>query len=322
MSKTDITRAFGRLGLKLKKHSPEILVAAGIVGGVTATVMACKATTKIAGVVEKTNEQIELVHRGVEDGQVVTVINGYEEVVPYTEEDGKKDIRIHQAKAGLEFVKIYGPSVVLGTASIACILAANGIMRKRNLALAAAYMSEHTAFKEYRGRVIERLGKEIDRELKYNIKAKEIEETTVDAETGEVKTEKKVADTVDGKLIQSSFMNYSPYAVVFDNSCTGWTDDAEANKFFLVQQQRYANDLLQRRGHLFLNEVYDMLGAKRTKYGAQVGWVYDKSGVYADTYVDFGMFDIVDENARDFINGNKKIIILDFNVDGPILDML
>ena len=321
MSKNDITRAFGRFGLKLKKHSPEILVTAGIVGGVTAAVMACKATTKIAGVVEKTNEQIELVNRGVEDGQVVTIINGYEEIVPYTEEDGKKDIRIHYAKAGLEFAKIYGPSVVLGTASIACILAANGIMRKRNLALAAAYMSEHTAFKEYRGRVIERLGKEIDRELKYNIKAKEIEETIVD-ENGEVKTEKKVADTVDGKLIQSSFMNYSPYAIVFDESCSMWADDAESNKFILVQQQRYANDLLKRRGHLFLNEVYDMLGAKRTKYGAQVGWVYDKTGPYADNYVDFGMFDIVDENARDFINGNKKIIILDFNVDGPILDLI
>lgn len=321
MSKNDITRAFGRLGLQLKKHSPEILVAAGIIGGVAATVMACKATTKIAGVIDKTKESVEMIHQGVEDGEVVTVIDGEEHVVPYSEEDAKKDLAIHYAKAGLEFAKIYGPAVLLGAASITCILVSNGIMRKRNLALAAAYMAEHTSFKEYRGRLIERFGKEIDRELKYNIKAKEIEETTVD-ENGEVKTEKKVADTVDGKLIQTSFMNYSPYAIVFDESCTGWCDDAEANKFFLIQQQRYANDLLQRRGHVLLNDVYDMLGVKRTKYGAQVGWMWNKNGEYEDNYIDFGMFDIVDENARDFINGNKKIIILDFNVDGPILDLI
>lgn len=319
--KNNITRAFGRFGLQLKKHSPEILVGAGIIGGVAAAVMACKATPKIASVIDNTKKSVELVHQGLEDGEVITIVDGEEKVVPYTEDDAKKDLTIHYAKAGLEFVKIYGPAVLLGAASITCILVSNGIMRKRNLALAAAYMAEHTSFKEYRGRVIERLGKEIDRELKYNIKAKEIEEVTVD-ENGEVKTEKKVADTVDGKLIQTSFMNYSPYAIVFDESCTGWTDDAEANKIFLVQQQRYANDLLQRRGHVFLNEVYDMLGAKRTKYGAQAGWVWNKTGQYADNYIDFGMFDIVDENARDFINGHKKIIILDFNVDGPILDLI
>lgn len=322
MSKTDIvnnvTRTFGRLGLQFKKHSPEILVVAGVIGGVAATIMACKATTKLADVVEKTKENVEMVHQGIEDGEVVTIVDGEKQIVPYNEEDGKKDLVVYYAKGALEVAKIYGPAVLLGAASITCILVSNGIMRKRNLALAAAYMTEHTAFKEYRGRVVERLGKEIDRELKYNIKAKEVETATVDEETGEVKVEKKVVDVVDADRISY----YSPYAIVFDCGNAGWTNDAEANKFFLVQQQRYANDLLQRRGHLFLNEVYDMLGARRTKSGAQVGWVYDKTSKYADTYVDFGIFDIHNEKACDFVNGIEKTIILDFNVDGVILDMI
>ena len=41
------------------------------------------------------------------------------------------------------------------------------VLVKRNIALAAAYTAVDKSFKEYRGRVIERFGKELDRELKY-----------------------------------------------------------------------------------------------------------------------------------------------------------
>jgi hypothetical protein len=215
MSKTEIvnnvTRTFGRFGLKLQKYSPEILAVAGVAGGVVAAVMACKATTKLAGVVDKTKEQVAMVHQGIEDGEVVSIVDGEEQIVPYSEEDGKKDLTVYYAKGGLEVAKLYAPAILLGVASVTCILVSNGIMRKRNLALAAAYMGEHTAFKEYRGRVIERLGKEMDRELKYNIKSKEVEVKTVDEETGEVKTEKKVVEVIDGACVDRS-----PYAIVFD----------------------------------------------------------------------------------------------------------
>ena len=49
----NLNRSFNRAGLKLKKYSPEILVAAGIVGTVAGAVMACKATTKVSEIVEK-----------------------------------------------------------------------------------------------------------------------------------------------------------------------------------------------------------------------------------------------------------------------------
>ena len=65
-----------------------------------------------------------------------------------------------------------------------------------------------------------------------------------------------------------------------------------------------------------------MLGAKRTQAGQHVGWVYDEEHPVGDNYVDFGMFDVRREKARDFINGYEKVIVLDFNVDGVIDNLI
>lgn len=114
-------------------------------------------------------------------------------------------------------------------------------------------------------------------------------------------------------------VNVSQYARIFDDSCVAWTKDPEYNMHFLKVQQDYCNDLLKSKGHLFLNEVYDMLGIPRTKAGAVVGWVYDEKNPIGDNFVDFGIFDTNDERNFDFINGFKNTAILDFNVDGNIL---
>lgn len=94
-------------------------------------------------------------------------------------------------QTGVKFAKLYGPSVVLGVLSITSILASNNILRKRNVALGAAYAAIDKGFKEYRSRVIERFGEEVDRELKYNLKAKKFDETVIDEETGKEKKIKK-----------------------------------------------------------------------------------------------------------------------------------
>ncbi len=123
-------------------------------------------------------------------------------------------------------------------------------------------------------------------------------------------------------MIEDDPNNYSPYSIVFDDGNEGWDPDPERTKFFLIQQQNWANERLKAKGHLFLNEVYDMLGARRTKAGAQVGWMYDEKNVVGDNYVDFGIFDTRRSKARDFVNGYEKVIVLDFNVDGYILDLI
>lgn len=302
---THLTRTLNRTGLKIKKHSPEILLVTGTVGVVASTVMACKATLKVEEIVDEAKEKIDTIHQVSADPAMAE---------KYSEEDGKKDLAIVYTQTAVKFIKLYGPSVTIGVASLACMIGSNRILNKRNAALAAAYAAVDKSFKEYRGRVIERFGKQMDRELRYNIKAQEIEETTVDANGKETVT-KKTVDVMDPN-------SYSQYAIVFDDSNEGWDPDPERSKYFLIQQQNWANERLKSRGHLFLNEVYDMLGAKRTKAGAQVGWVYDEKNCEGDNFVDFGIFDTNSPNARDFVNGIEKVIVLDFNVDGYILDMI
>lgn len=309
MSKTDvmnkITRTFNKVGFKFKKHSPEILVIAGIVGTVASAVMACKATVKANGIMEEHKEQMDKIH------EVAETANSDE----YSEEDLKKDTTIVCVQTGVKYAKLYGPSVALGVLSITSILAGHNITRKRNVALAAAYTAVDKSFKEYRGRVVERFGKDLDRELRYNIKAKEFTDTVKDEKTGKEKVTKNIVNVVDPNL-------YSEYARIYDDGCNGWTKDPELNLAFLKKQQNYADDRLKARGYLFLNEVYDILGFQRTKAGQVVGWIYDEEHPIGDNFVDFGIFNADIEKTRDFVNGYERSIILDFNVDGPILDRM
>ncbi len=303
-----LTRKFYRVGFKFKKHSPEILVGAGVVGVVASAVMACKATTKLDDVLAETKDTVDKIHDVTEHPEKIP------EGKEYTVEDSKKDLTIVYTQAGVKLVKLYGPAVVLGTVSIAAIIGGHHILRKRNIALAAAYTAVDKGFKEYRGRVLERFGEEVDRELRYNIKAKEIEKTVTDA-NGKETVVKETVDVADPNLT-------SDYARFFDDGCTGWTKDPEFNLMFLKDQQRYANDLFKSKGHLFLNEVYDMLGIPRTQAGQVVGWIYDEKNPIGDNFIDFGIYDIADERKRSFVNGYERTILLDFNVDGNILEMI
>lgn len=301
---TGMSRALGRAGLTLKKHSPEILIGVGIVGTIASTVMACKASTKAGEILENTKQELEKVHE---------VANNPEYANDYTEKDYKKDLTIVYAKTGMEFVKLYAPAILLGTASIACILTGHGVLRKRFVELSAAYAAVDSSFKQYRGRVIERFGKELDNELKYNIKNNEVEEIVIDDEGNEtiVKTTIKTGEP-------------SEYARFFDETCTCWDRNAEYNLFFIRQRQAELNDRLKLRGHLFLNEAYDALGMQRSKAGQVVGWVYDPDNAKhkGDNYIDFGIYDLYDANKRAFVNGYEKSILLDFNVDGNIYDLM
>lgn len=304
-----VSRSFHKVGFKFKKHSPEILAVTGVIGVVTSAVMACKATTKVNDIVDETKDIIEKIHDSV--GKGLHTSDGEE----YTEEVAKKDLTIVYTQTGLKFVKLYGPSVALGVASIACLLGSNHILRKRNIALAAALTNVATSFKEYRGRLVDRFGKDLDRELRFGVKAKEVEETVVD-EDGNETTIKKTVEVVDPNTA------HSLYSIVFCEGNTGWTRNAELNKVFLIQQQNWANDKLKMNGVLTLNEVYDMVGAPRTAYGQIAGWVYTDDNSIGDNFVDFGIFDVNNEKACDFVNGREKSIILDFNCIGNILDYI
>lgn len=314
---SNVTRGFHRSALTVKKYSPEILAVAGVVGTAVSFVMACKATTKLNPILEETARNIDAVNAAIESGVANTMDPETQEIVPveYTPEDGKKDLTIYRAQGALKLVKLYAPSVALGVFSMGCLLGSNQILRKRNFALAAAYTAADTAFKEYRGRVIERFGEALDRELKYGVKAVEVTEEIVDPESGETTTVTKTVEAYDPN-------NHGQYTFVFDETCRGWERDAQLNKTLLLQTQNYFNDKLKRKGYVFLNEVLGELGINHCRMGNIVGWWYDEENPIGDNFIDFGLFDIKDENKRQFINGYEKSVWLDFNCDGNILELL
>lgn len=303
--KDTIIRNYYKVEGTVKKHSPEILAGVGVIGVVASGVMACKATMKLNDILEDSKETID---------KIKEVSNDPSYAEKYSEEDAKKDLTITYAQTGVKVAKLYAPSITLGTFSLSCLLISNNILRKRNMALSAAYLTVDKSFKEYRNRVSERFGEQVEKEIRYNIKAQEIE-TVIKNEDGTETTVVEEVNVADPNL-------YSDYARFFDESCVAWQKDPEYNLMFLKSQQQYANDLLKSRGRLFLNEVYDMLGIDRTKAGQVVGWIYDPVNPVGDNFVDFGIYDMDKERVRAFVNGYEPNILLDFNVDGNVWDLM
>lgn len=312
MKKNEIIKsvnlAFNKIGFQIQKKSPELLVTAGIAGIVVSTVMACKATIKAREVAEETKKDINEIHE-IEEKGITRAGN------TYSAEDAKKDLTNTYIQTGVKYAKLYSPAIIVGAASVTCILMSHRIMKKRMTAAAVALSATDKAFKEYRGRVAERFGEQVEKELRYNIKAKELEKTIVD-EKGKEKKVKEMADVPAAEGWDPS--QYSPYARIFDETHPCWNKDPEMNHYYLRCRQAQATDMLRARGHLFLNEVYDILGFPRTKAGAIVGWLYDpKRPELGDSYVDLGMFE-VQQPKEDFVTGYQQSFILDFNVVGDI----
>ena len=304
---TTMSRSFHKVGFKFKKHSPEILIVVGAISTVAGAVMACKATLKVNDVIDEAKTTVDRIHEGVELQK--HTVDGKQ----YTQEDANRDLTIVYAQTAWKFVKLYGPAAAVGIASVGCLIGSTLILRKRNIALAAAFTAVDTSFKEYRGRLIERFGEDLDRELRFNIKAKEIEERVVD-EDGNETVVKKTVHEIDPNAVEHSI-----YSVFFDDGNIGWSKNPELNKVFLIQQEEAANYRLKKEGFLPLNEVYKMIGAPVTHYGQIAGWVYSDDPDSGDNHVSFGLFNSDNEKARDFINLREKTILLDFNCIGNIL---
>ena len=298
------TRLLSSTQYQVKKHSPEILMVAGIAGTIVGTVLACKATTKVSEIIEEKNKNVEDVHTCLEDN-----------IKEYTEEDSKKDLTIIYAQTGVKLFKLYAPAIGVMALSFASIIAGHKLLKKRNVAIAAAYAVIDKSFKQYRKNVIEKFGEGVDQQMRFGLKSKEIKKKGKDG-----KTVKETEYYVDPDA--NPLNNISEYARFFDAASENFSKDPEYNMMFLRRQQDYANEMLKSRGHLFLNEVYDLLDIPRSKAGQVVGWVYDKNGnTKGDNYVDFGLYRN-DQGTRRFVNGLEYNILLDFNVDGVIYDII
>ncbi|HEX4502747.1 MAG TPA: DUF6353 family protein, partial [Scandinavium sp.] len=269
-----ISKGIAHRSLILEKNSPSLLFGAGIVGVVGSTVLACRATLKMQDVLDDTKSDLEKAKNLVHDD--------------YSENDRQRDIAIIHVQAGMKIIRLYGPSIVVGGASIAALTRSHNILNERYAAVTAAYAALDKGFKEYRARVVDKYGEDQDREFRHGSREVEI----ID-EQGKKQLVTRVGD--DGPSV---------YARFFDPLSTSWSKEPEYNLLFLKCQQTYANDLLLARGHVFLNEVYDMIGVPRSKAGSVVGWIITP-GNRTDNHIDFGIYNVEDDKIRDFVNGRE-----------------
>lgn len=295
----NIKRTFGKIKLGAKEHSPEILLALGIISGVAAIVTACRATTKVEPIVDNHNKKMKELHEVPDDPDLSCTPEKKEVVKVYT-------------STALEVAKVYAPAVALEVVSITSFLASYKILHARNVALVSAYTLIDKAFKDYRSRVRAELGEQAD--LKYLTGAKEeVITKKITDENGKTKTVKETVLT-GGEI--------SGYDKFFDETNPNWVRDPESNLWFIVRQQNWANDKFKAQGYLFLNDVYEMLGMEKTKAGQVVGWIFDGKEDIGDNYIDFGIEKGDSAACRRFINGLEPSVLLHFNVDGPILNRL
>jgi len=285
-----VTSKVGRQLLSVRKHSPAILFTAGIVGVVSTVVLASRATLKLSDVLDETDREVEKI-QAFEDRD-------------YSDEDRHRDILKAKVRGGLRVAVMYTPAVAVGVVSIASLSGAHLVLTRRNMAVTAAYAALDRGYREFQKRVESEYGPEKARDLRLGLVDREYVEET--AEGPVVRTSKGVGPN-----------GLSGYAVLFSrDTSASWSSEHFRNQLFLQCQQNYANDLLNSRGYIFLNEVLTFLGLPITKAGQAVGWFLGKG----DDHVDFGFFDGDSAAGMLFATGQENSIWLDFNVDGVIWD--
>lgn len=297
-----------RTELKIRKNSPEILLGVGIAGFVGTVVLACKATLRADEVVEYHQKKMEDIH---EAKRIVEA--DPEGELEYDENLYHQDIAIQYMKTTGKMIKLYAPSIALGALSLACILASRNIMHKRYLGVVAAYNGVSAAFEEYRKRVRDEYGENMDRHFRYGTTYDTITEVTTNEEGKKEKT-KVTTENIDPGSITAT----DTTSRFFDSSNPNWDKNPSFSMMFLRGRQNYFNDLLHTRGHVFLNEVYDELGFPHTPEGAVLGWIEGEG----DDCIDFGLYDLDKDKVRRFVNGLDNVILLEFNHDGVIWDKI
>ena len=137
-------------------------------------------------------------------------------------------------------------------------------------------------------------------------------------------------------LVPSSgeWMSASPYSRLWDESALEWSPNRELQYLTLRSLENHFNRELDVRGVVFLNDVYKALGLPMSKDAALVGWIKDYSKtkmaklaaelgrVPGDGVISFGVFENESPSARAYLSGDDDRVVLDFNVDGVIYDLI
>lgn len=252
-----------KAAFSLGKHSPTILVAVGVVGVIASAVGACAATRKLDDVME--------LHK-----QRMAAAND-EELVP--DEKERKELRLQaRALTGWDMIKLYALPTLGMVASIACIVGAQIILRKRNAILTASLASATKAFEEYRKRVSNRFGDEVERQIRFNMQPDGEPVTVIDMdENGKTHKSKLQNYAIDPSTMPEEdgiiyfTRNYSPL----------WKDDDVINEHTIEQIIHYITDAYDKNGHVFINDIRSDFAVDGTIGGQALGYSA-KTGVRPD----------------------------------------
>ena len=295
-----LRKSFKKAQLTVRKHSPEILMVAGVIGTVAGAVMACKETLELGDVLDECKqEKIELEEQ-------------YAMCEEYSEDALKKDQVKLTIKQAAKIVKLYAPSVIMEITSIGVIFASNDIMRKRNASMAAAYATLNSMYKRYRQNVIESYGEEVDNDMRFGVKHEKV--TEIDEDGNKVKIDARIVD------LDNTALAISDYSRFFQSGCKGFdASSGRYNLLYLKGIQAMFNNKLIADGYVMLNDVYRELGFDTIPEGWSIGWVYDETNPIGDNYIDFGLYEARNKNQR-AVNDWEPVILMDFNVDGNLYE--
>ena len=295
-----LRKSFKKAQLTVRKHSPEILMVAGVIGTVAGAVMACKETLELEDVLDECKqEKMELEEQ-------------YAMCEQYSEDALKKDQVKLTIKQAAKIVKLYAPSVIMEVTSIGVIFASNDIMRKRNASMAAAYATLNSMYKRYRQNVIESYGEEVDKDMRFGVKHEKV--TEIDEDGNKVKIDARIVD------LDNTALAISDYSRFFQGGCRGFDENSgRYNILYLKGIQAMFNNKLIADGYVMLNDVYRELGFDTIPEGWSIGWVYDDENPIGDNYIDFGLYEARNKNQR-AVNDWEPVILMDFNVDGNLYE--
>lgn len=295
-----LRKSFKKAQLTVRKHSPEILMVAGVIGTVAGAVMACKETLELEDVLDECKqEKMELEEQ-------------YAMCEEYSEDVLKKDQVKLTIKQVAKIVKLYAPSVIMEATSIGVIFASNDIMRKRNASMAAAYATLNSMYKRYRQNVIESYGEEVDKDMRFGVKHEKV--TEIDEDGNKVKVDARIVD------LDNTALAISDYSRFFQMGCKGFdASSGRYNLLYLKGIQAMFNNKLIADGYVMLNDVYRELGFDTIPEGWSIGWVYDEANPIGDNYIDFGLYEARNKNQR-AVNDWEPVILMDFNVDGNLYE--
>lgn len=295
-----LRKSFKKAQLTVRKHSPEILMVAGVIGTVAGAVMACKETLELEDVLDECKqEKMDLEEQ-------------YAMCEQYSEDALKKDQVKLTIKQVAKIVKLYAPSVIMEATSIGVIFASNDIMRKRNASMAAAYATLNSMYKRYRQNVIESYGEEVDKDMRFGVKHEKV--TEIDEDGNKVKIDARIID------LDNTALAISDYSRFFQMGCKGFdASSGRYNLLYLKGIQAMFNNKLIADGYVMLNDVYRELGFDTIPEGWSIGWVYDEANPIGDNYIDFGLYEARNKNQR-AVNDWEPVILMDFNVDGNLYE--